>query len=189
MGARHARRMPREQPEPGRAAGAERVRLYSCGNETSRKTLAPGIAFAPPKVDGIVAGRGEQTRPGWDIPFSQVEEAAMRSFLLSAVLGVSSLGFLGALPSAAEAGPLRWWRDGYYSTYYYPPTTTYYSAPVETTATYGPTWTSSYYTPSPSATVTYTTPATTYYYPTYYRSYYYPRRVFWSSYSPVYYYP
>jgi hypothetical protein len=113
----------------------------------------------------------------------------MRSFLLSAVLGVASLGFLGALPSSAEAGPLRWWRDGYYSTYYYPPTVTYYSAPVDgTTVNYSPTWTTSSYTPSAGATVIYTTPATTYYYPTY-RTYYYPRRVFWSNYSPVYYNP
>ena len=45
----------------------------------------------------------------------------MRSFLLSAVLGVASLGFLGALPSSAEAGPLRWWRDGYYPYFTRPP--------------------------------------------------------------------
>jgi hypothetical protein len=134
-----------------------------------------------------VAGICEDARPDWDFPFFQGEEAAMRSFLLSAVLGVSSLGFLGALPSSAEAGPLRWWRDGYYSTYYYPPTVTYYSAPADGTVTYGPTVTTSAYTPS--ANVTYTTPTTTYYYPTYYRSYYFPRRVYWSYYPPVYYYP
>jgi hypothetical protein len=113
----------------------------------------------------------------------------MRSVLLSAVLGVASLGFLGVLPSSAEAGPWRWWRDGYYSRYYYPSTVTYYSAPADGAVTYGPTWTTSAYTPSPGAMVTYTAPTTTYYYPTYYRTYYYPRRVFWSSYSPVYYYP
>jgi hypothetical protein len=139
-----------------------------------------------------------ETRPGVAIEptafgflSSRFEEAAMRSFLMSAVLGVASLGFLGAVPSSAEARPWRYWSSSYYPTYsyYYPPAVTYYSAPADGTVTYSPTWTTSNYTPSGVTPAYYTTPVTTsYYYPTY-RTYYYPRRAYWTNYSPVYYYP
>jgi hypothetical protein len=71
----------------------------------------------------------------------------MRSFLLSAALGLAILGlFLGPAASSAEAFGGRWWSSYYYPTYsyygsgyyspyyypyygYYPPTTSYYYAP------------------------------------------------------------
>jgi hypothetical protein len=102
-----------------------------------------------------------------------MEETPMRSLLLSAVLAVASLGFLGAMPSSAEARPWYW------SSYYYP-TYTYYAPP-----TYYTPAVTTYYTPD------YVAPAytTTSYYspPVVYSSYYtvptarvFPRRVVYS---------
>ena len=120
----------------------------------------------------------------------------MRSIVLSAVLGVASLGFLSATPSSAEARP--WWRSGYAPvyTYSYPAYSSYYGS------YYSPDYYASYYTP----TYTYSAYPSYSYYPTYgytsayyapSYSYYTPRRVYYStpgyvtysSYSPVYYYP
>ena len=109
----------------------------------------------------------------------------MRSLLLSLVLGGAALGLVAASPSPAQA---QWRLRPYYSAYYYPGYSNYYTNPSNSSYWYqNPIYSYSYYSPPAYYGSYYYTSYGSYYYPSY-SSYYAPRYYSGYYYGPRYYY-
>jgi hypothetical protein len=102
----------------------------------------------------------------------------MRSYILSAILGIASLGFLGVVSPPAQAQSLRDRNRPVYTYYYSAPASYYYSAPTVTYPT--PTYTTYFPSsvPSDSSNV-YVGNVYSTYWPGY--TIYYPRTIYYSA--------